>query len=80
MFLFEKSLINAYCNWLYDLVESHGPLSCYGRITANSAGENRDVTNNSSKTGPPIRPICLPLNSSFLYDSKRPPFGRRNQV
>ena len=32
MFLFEKSLIGAYCNRLYDLKERQGPFSCKGRI------------------------------------------------
>ena len=51
MFLFEKSLIGAYCNRLYDLKESHRPFSCYGRIKANSAGENLNVTNINQKKG-----------------------------
>ena len=51
MFLFEKSLIGAYCNRLYDLKESHSPFSCYGRIKANSAGKNLNVTNINTKKG-----------------------------
>ena len=66
MFLFKKSLIGAYCNRLYGLEERHGPFSCYGRIKANSAGKNFDVTNINTKPGPPNRQIDLPLNSSFL--------------
>ena len=49
MFLFEKSLISACCNELYNLKESHNPFSCYGRIKANSAGENLIVTNINTK-------------------------------
>ena len=45
MFLFEKSVIGTYCNRLYDLKESHSPVSCYGQIKANSAGKNLNVTN-----------------------------------
>ena len=47
MLLFEKSVIGAYCNRLYDLLveESHSPFLCYGRIKANSAGKNLNVTN-----------------------------------
>ena len=45
MFLFEKSVIGTYRNGLYDLKESHSPFSCYGRIKANSADKNLDVTN-----------------------------------
>ena len=67
MFLFEKSLIGAYCNRLYDLGQKHGPFSCYNQIKANSAGENLNVTNINTKAGPPNRRISLPLNSSFLY-------------
>ena len=68
MFLFEKSVIGAYCNWLYDLGERHGSFSFYGPIKANSAGKNRNVTNINTKAGPPNRQICLPINSSFFYD------------
>ena len=49
MFLFEKSVIGTYCNRLYDLKESHSPFSCYGRIKANSAGKNLNVTNINTK-------------------------------
>ena len=79
MFLFEKSLIGAYCNRLYDLKERQGPFLCYGRIKANSAGKNLNVTSINTKADPPNRQIGLPLNTSFLYASKRPPFGRRHQ-
>ena len=49
MLLFEKSVIGAYCNMLYDLKESHSLFSCYGRIKANSAGKNLNVTNINTK-------------------------------
>ena len=49
MFLFEKSVIDTYCNRLFDLKERHGPFSCYGRIKANNAGKNLHVTNIYSK-------------------------------
>ena len=49
MFLLEKSVIGTYCNRLYDLKERQGPLSCYGRIKANSAGKNLNVTNINPK-------------------------------
>ena len=49
MFLFEKSVIGTYCNRLYDLKKSHSPFSCYGRIKANSAGKNLNVTNINTK-------------------------------
>ena len=78
MFLFEKSLIGAYCNRLCDLGQRHCPFSCYGQIKANSAGKNPDVTNSNTKAGSPNRQIGLPLNSSFLCESKRLPFGRRH--
>ena len=74
MFLFKKSLIGAYCNRLYDLKERQHPFSCYGQINANSAGKDLNV-NINKKAGPPNRRTCLPPNSSFLYESKRPPFG-----
>ena len=51
MFLFEKSLIGAYWNRLYDVRERHGHLSCYGQIKANSAGTNLNVTNINMKAG-----------------------------
>ena len=51
MFLFEKSLIGTYCNRLYNLNESHGPFSCYGRSKANTAGKNPNVTNINTKKG-----------------------------
>ena len=65
-FFFEKSLIGAYCNRLFDLRERHGPFSCYGRMKANSAGKNLNVTNIDTKTGPPNFQIDLPVNSSFV--------------
>ena len=64
MFLFEKNVMGAYCNRLYDLKEGHGPFSCYGRIKANGASENLNVTNINTKAGPPNCYIGLPLNSS----------------
>ena len=78
MLLFEKSLIGAYCNRLhvYDLGQRHGPFSCYGRSKANSAGKNLNGTNIYTKVSPPNCHICLPPNSSFLYESKRSQFGR----
>ena len=79
MFLFKKRLIGAYCITLYDLRERHGTFSCYGRIKANSAGKDLNVTNINMKAGPPNRHIDLPLNSSFLYGSKRPTFMRHYQ-
>ena len=49
MFLLEKSLIGAYCNRLYDLKEKQDPFSCSGRIKANRAGKNLNVTNINTK-------------------------------
>ena len=49
MILFEKSVIGIYCFRLNDLKESHSPFSCYGRIRANSAGKNFNVTNINPK-------------------------------
>ena len=72
--MFEKSLVGAYCNRLYDLKERQDSFSCYGRIKANSAGKNLNVTNSNTKAGLPNCRTCLPSNSSFLYESKRPPF------
>ena len=51
MFLFEKSVIGTYCNRFYDFEQRHGPFSCYGRIKANSAGKNLNVTNINKKKG-----------------------------
>ena len=51
MFLFEKSVIGVYCKRLYDLKKSHSPFSCYGRIKANSAGKNLNVSNVNTKKG-----------------------------
>ena len=79
MLLFEKSLIGAYCNRLYELKNRQDPFSCYERIKANSADEILNITNTNTKAGPPNRRTCLPPNSSFLYESKRPSFGRRHQ-
>ena len=49
MFLFEKSLMGAYCNRLYDSKKRQNPFSCYGRIKVNSAGKNLNVTNIDTK-------------------------------
>ena len=78
MFLFEKSFISAYCKRLYDLEERQDPFSCYGRIKANSAVKNVNVTNINAKAGSLNRQIGLSPNSSFLHLSKGPPFGRRH--
>ena len=66
MFLFEKSLIGAYCDMLYDFEERLGPFLCYWRIKANSIGKNLNIINIKSKALPPNRQIGLPPNSSFL--------------
>ena len=66
MFLFKKNVIGAYWIRLYDLGGRHGSFSCYGRIKANSAGKDVNVTNIDMKAGPPNCQIGLPLNSSFL--------------
>ena len=49
-----------------DLGERHGLFSCYGRVKANSATQEPNVTNINTKAGPPNRQIGLPLNSLFL--------------
>ena len=36
-------------------------------------------TNINTKAGPPNRHISLTLNSSFLYESRRPSFGQHHQ-
>ena len=51
MFLLEKTVIGTYCTRFYDLKERHSPFSCYGRIKANSAGKNLNVTNIDPKKG-----------------------------
>ena len=79
MFLFEKSLIGTCCKRLYDLKERQDPFSCYGQIKANSAGKNLNDANTNTKAGTPHHRTCLPLNSSFPYESKRSPFGLRHQ-
>ena len=66
MFLFEKSLMGAYCKRLYDLKERYGPVLCYGRIKANSADKNLNVTNINTKAGPTNRQTGLLLNCAFL--------------
>ena len=70
MVLFEKSLIDAYCNRLYDLGKTHE--------NTNSPGKTLNVTNINTTAGPPNRQIGLPPNSLFLYESKRPSFGQRH--
>ena len=49
MFLFEMSLLVAYWNSSYDFGERHGPFLCYGRIIANSAVKEFNVTNINTK-------------------------------
>ena len=66
MLLFEKSLIGTYCNRLYNLKEKQDPFSCQGRIKANSADKNLNVTSINTKAGPPNCQTCLPPNSSFF--------------
>ena len=57
-------------------------MACFHAIAElkqNSAGKDVDVTNKNTKAGPPNRQIGLPLNSSFLYLSKCPAFGKHQQ-
>ena len=75
MFLFEKSLIGAYWNRVYNLKERQGPFSHYGRINANSADKNLNGTNVNTKACPPNRRTCLPPNSSFLMSQNYHHFG-----
>ena len=44
MFWFEKSVIGAHRNRLYDLKERQGPFLCYDRIKENTAGKTLNVT------------------------------------
>ena len=55
------------------------PFHATAELKQNSAGKDVNVTNKNTKAGPPNRQIGLPLNSSFLYESKRPPFGKHQQ-
>ena len=55
------------------------PFYAVAELKQNSAGKDLNVTNITTKGGPPNRQICLPLNSSFLYESKRPPFKKHQQ-
>ena len=55
------------------------PFHAMSELKENSAGKDVNVTNKSTKTGPPNRQIRLPLNSSFLQLSKRPPFEKHQQ-
>ena len=49
MLLFEKSLIGAYCNRLYNLKERHRSFHAMGRIKANNASKNLNVININTK-------------------------------
>ena len=60
-FLFENSLIGAYCNRLYDFGERHGSFLRYDGSKANSAAKELDVTNVNTKESPPNRQISLSL-------------------
>ena len=42
------------------------PFHAMAELKENSASEDINVTNKSTKAGPPNRQIGLPLNSSFL--------------
>ena len=42
------------------------PFHAIAELKENSAGKDVNVTNKSTKAGPPNRQIGLPLNSSFL--------------
>ena len=62
-----------------ELWKGLAPFHAMVELKQNSAGKNLNVTNINAKAGPPNRQIGLPPNSSFLYESKRPPFGGRHQ-
>ena len=79
MFLFEKNLKGACCNRFYDLGENMTPFHAMAELKANSAGKNLNETNINTKVVLPNCQIDLPLNSSFLYESKPPSFRRRHQ-
>ena len=68
MFLFENSLTGAYWNRLYDFEERRGFFLCYGRIKANSAAKELNVTNINTYGDSPNRQIGLSLNSSFVFN------------
>ena len=42
------------------------PFHAMAEVKENSAGKDVNVTNKSTKAGPPNRQIGLPLNGSFL--------------
>ena len=72
--MFEKSLIGAYCNRLYDLKERQGPFLCYGRIKANSTVKNLNVTNINTKRAHQIIEHAYHQTAHF-FESKQPPLG-----
>ena len=55
------------------------PFHAMVELKQNSAGKDLNVTNVNTKAGPPNCQIGLPLNSSFLYESKRLPFEKHQQ-
>ena len=62
-----------------DLREGTALFHAMAESKQNSADKNLNVTNINTKAGPPNRRTCFPPNSSFPYESKRSPFGRRHQ-
>ena len=59
MFLFEKILIGAYCNSLYDLGQRHGPFHAVAELKQNTPGKNLNVTVTNKE-------ICL-VRIVFVY-------------
>ena len=52
------------------------PFHAMAELKQNSAGKGLNVTNINTKAGPPNRQNGLTLHSLFLYEAKRPLFGK----
>ena len=66
MFLFEKSLIDVYCNWLYNKEKGLAFFRAMAELKQTAPAKILIPTNVDTKAGPQNCQIGLPLNSSFL--------------
>ena len=80
MLLFEKRFIGVYCNRFYDLGEKHATFPFYGKINANRAGKDLNVTNKNTKADPQNSQIVLPLNSSIFSCQNDHHLGDANNI
>ena len=79
MFLFEKSLIGAYCNRLYDLKKGSAPFHAKAKLKQTAQAKILVSPILIRKRAHQIVQHAYHQTAHFFCESKRPTFGRRHQ-